>query len=521
MKKQKSEKMTPPTQAAEHFKQSLFNKEEFTLTFELVPGRGSGGKKIERILDFAERAKKDGRIKALSITDNPGGHPALAPGALGLDIQAIGLEPLIHFSLKDKNRNMAESQLFECHRHGLVSLLVLGGDYPRYGFHGQAMPVFDLDSPQLLTLISSLRHKMILEKTVPGGGMQLPPMDFLAGCVVSPFKTTEAEQVLQYVKLEKKIAAGANFIISQLGYDMDKFQELLRFCDKSSISVPIIGNVFIPNLTVAKIMCEEKVPGVIFPHSLLQVMRHEIQQGGDKEEGRLIRGAKMLSCLKGLGYDGVHLGGNGLDFDKVSFVLDQAEQLYGNWQEHLDELSFCTPNTWYMYEATQEKSKKSFSLSFSLGKLVHDLLFTDGGVFYGLFRRFSLFCSSKTTLYRLYSAVEHLTKKILFRCRMCGDCTLAESAYLCPQSGCPKRMINGPCGGSINGYCEVYPGQKRCFWVKVYEKLPDTEYETLKKCPLLPPKNWSLAESSSWINFYSGRDHHEIEKKRNATIREK
>ena len=135
----------------EQFRNSLFDKEDFTLTFELVPGRGSGGKKIEGLLEFAVQAKNDGRIKALSITDNPGGHPALAPGSLGLDIQSIGIEPLIHFSLKDKNKNMAESQLFECHRHGLESLLVLGGDYPRYGFHGQAMPVFDLDSPQLLS----------------------------------------------------------------------------------------------------------------------------------------------------------------------------------------------------------------------------------------------------------------------------------------------------------------------------------------------------------------------------------
>ncbi|MBU1140251.1 MAG: methylenetetrahydrofolate reductase, partial [Proteobacteria bacterium] len=140
------------------FHESLLNNNEFTITYELVPGRGSGGKRLEKILRLAEDAKKDGRIKALSITDNPGGHPALAPSSLGLDIQAMGISPLIHFSLKDKNRNMAESQLFECHRHNLRNLLVLGGDYPRYGFHGQAMPVFDLDSTQLLSLIDRLRY---------------------------------------------------------------------------------------------------------------------------------------------------------------------------------------------------------------------------------------------------------------------------------------------------------------------------------------------------------------------------
>ena len=142
------------------FRDSLLNNDEFTITYELVPGRGSGGKRLENILRLTELAKEDGRIKAFSITDNPGGHPALSPTSLGLDIQAMGLSPLLHFSLKDKNRNMAESQLFECHRHDLLNLLVLGGDFPRYGFQGQAMPVFDLDSTQLVTLFCLLRHSV-------------------------------------------------------------------------------------------------------------------------------------------------------------------------------------------------------------------------------------------------------------------------------------------------------------------------------------------------------------------------
>ena len=164
--------MTPPT--SDIFRKSLTDSREFTITFELVPGRGSGGKRLEKILNLAEQAKDDGRIKAFSITDNPGGHPALSPTSLGLDIQALGISPLIPFSLKDKNRNMVESQLFECHRHDLLNLLVLGGDYPRYGFQGQAMPVFDLDSTQLLTLIEQLRHHSTVEKGAPGRILKPP-----------------------------------------------------------------------------------------------------------------------------------------------------------------------------------------------------------------------------------------------------------------------------------------------------------------------------------------------------------
>jgi len=134
------------------FTTSLFDPEEFTITYELVPGQGSGGRRVERLLEFAAKAHEDGRIKALSITDNPGGHPALAPIAIGSEVQKTGIEPLLHFSLKDKNRSQIESHLFLYQRQNFNNLLVLGGDFPGGNYHGQARPVFDLDSVQTLQL---------------------------------------------------------------------------------------------------------------------------------------------------------------------------------------------------------------------------------------------------------------------------------------------------------------------------------------------------------------------------------
>ncbi|HIP82971.1 MAG TPA: methylenetetrahydrofolate reductase, partial [Desulfocapsa sulfexigens] len=273
------------------FRNSLMDSQEFTITYELVPGRGSGGKRLEKILQLAENAKADGRIKAFSITDNPGGHPALSPTSLGLDIQAMGVSPLLHFSLKDKNRNMAESQLFECHRHDLLNLLVLGGDFPRYGFRGQAMPVFDLDSTQLLSLIERLRHNFTVKKGAPGQAMGLPVMDFFAGCVVSPFKILESEQVWQYIKLLTKIQCGAQFIISQLGFDMIKYEELILLTRDQNISIPVMANVFVPSLAVARVMNTGRVPGVILPDTLLQQMEAEAENKDKGEEARLLRAA--------------------------------------------------------------------------------------------------------------------------------------------------------------------------------------------------------------------------------------
>ena len=503
--------MTQEKESTNIFRDSLLNEDEFTITFELVPGRGSGGKRLENILELAERAGNDGRIKAFSITDNPGGHPALSPTSLGLDIQAMGISPLLHFSLKDKNRNMAESQLFECHRHDLLNLLVLGGDYPRYGYKGQAMPVFDLDSTQLLDMIRKLRSHLELNKGVPGQAMDLPSMDFFAGCVVSPFKATEAEQVWQYVKLLTKIQCGAQFVITQLGYDMDKYQELAHLLREKQINVPVIANIFIPSLAVARIMNRGKVPGVLFPNTLLKIMEDEAKHPDKGKEAALLRAAAMIATVKDMGYSGVHIGGNNLNFDDISFLLDHA-QSFTTTNQTMPAIHHPIADSWYLYKDCGRKpAKKPLSITYLTNDSVHRQFFEPTGFLFPLAKKISLYAWQKTTLRRIYTFLEHLSKKILFRCRMCGDCTLADSAYLCPQSGCPKRMINGPCGGSNNGYCEVYPEEKRCFWVRSYARGTTPSCSKIRGTPPLPPKDWSLNGSSSWLNYFSGKDHKHLD----------
>jgi methylenetetrahydrofolate reductase (NADPH) len=68
-------------------------------------------------------------------------------------------------------------------------------------------------------------------------------------------------------------------------------------------------------------------------------------------------------------------------------------------------------------------------------------------------------------------------------------------------------LVNGPCGGSINGYCEVYPKEKLCFWVRSYNRGPKPDCNTIQATKAIPPKDWSLNRTSSWLNYFSGKDH--------------
>ncbi len=55
-------------------------------------------------------------------------------------------------------------------------------------------------------------------------------------------------------------------------------------------------------------------------------------------------------------------------------------------------------------------------------------------------------------------------------CSLCGDCVLDKTAGVCPHTDCPKSLLNGPCGGVVNGKCEVYM-ENDCAWVKIYQRL--------------------------------------------------
>ncbi len=73
-------------------------------------------------------------------------------------------------------------------------------------------------------------------------------------------------------------------------------------------------------------------------------------------------------------------------------------------------------------------------------------------------------------------------------CSTCGQCIVDKTAGICPVTRCSKGLINGPCGGFINGKCEVDP-EKDCAWVLIYEKLKKTDSEYKIKETYLPPRN--------------------------------
>jgi hypothetical protein len=75
------------------------------------------------------------------------------------------------------------------------------------------------------------------------------------------------------------------------------------------------------------------------------------------------------------------------------------------------------------------------------------------------------------------------------KCQQCGECELGKFAGICPLTQCAKGLLNGPCGGSNNGKCEVDP-ERDCAWIKIYERLKALGIVE-KMNEIVGPKDWS------------------------------
>jgi methylenetetrahydrofolate reductase (NADPH) len=97
---------------------------------------------------------------------------------------------------------------------------------------------------------------------------------------------------------------------------------------------------------------------------------------------------------------------------------------------------------------------------------------------------------------RLLASAERIVKGPVFGCRMCGNCLLQETAFICPME-CPKGMRNGPCGGVAPGKMCYVDITRKCVWTAIYERSFRTGRQE-KLMEILPPIDWNKAGSETW-----------------------
>ncbi len=482
------------------FAESLARNDGSTTLVELVPWAGPLQDEAgERHRETARQLSADPRVTALTVTDNAGGFVRLGPLTLGQAIQNEGGEVVVHLACRDRSRAALQSTVYGLASEGLTNALALSGDYPKEGFRGRSRAVFDIDSVGLIA--------MMREASEQGPR-------FTVGCAINPFKAVEADLVPQYLKLAMKVRAGTDMAIAQVGYDTRSWSELLRW-NAAGPGIPLLASVYILSKGVARVFNRDGVPGIRLSDRLLAWTE---KQAAADDKGRaafLEFAAKQIAVVRGLGYAGAYIAGQRNE-DEIDKVLSMANDLQTDWQALLHEIHWPEPHPYRLFEpgdvpqlasdrAAAPTKTRRVPMKYRFNRLVHDLVFDPEARGFGLARGVYGRLESARLMWPAH-VFEQAVKVPMFDCQDCGDCSLPDIAYQCPEGACAKNQRNGPCGGSLDGECEV-PG-KPCVWAVAYDRLrPYGEALTmLEREPVFQDN--VLRGSSAWANTFLGRDHY-------------
>ena len=200
------------------------------------------------------------------------------------------------------------------------------------------------DSVQLVEMIAELRA---------AGGWP-----FYISVAVSPFKYTEADCAYQYLKLEKKIAAGADYAITQLGFDSRKFRELKRYLDERGLKTPVLGNVYVLPPKAAEKMSKGEPPGCWVSPELLAQIQAEAKAADKGMAARLERAAQMVAIVRGLGYAGAYIGGTH-NADRIRWIIQRSEELAPRWEELAEEISYGAQGRILLLRIAQARAEEA------------------------------------------------------------------------------------------------------------------------------------------------------------------
>jgi methylenetetrahydrofolate reductase (NADPH) len=460
---------------------------QFVYMTELV---ASGLKREAQVLEIASKLAMIPEIAGGSITSYAGGQLGQDSIRVGTAVRARGLVPNVHLTCVGQDRHTIDKTLNQLRALEMHNIFAISGDWPKAAVR---TAVFDIDSVQLAAHIAEMRAKT--------------GAPFFISCAVSPFKYQREDCLYQYLKLEKKIAAGAEMAITQVGWDATKFVELKTYLDERGIKTPVLGNVYVLSRRAAERMNTGNPPGCWASDELVAILKKESEAPDGGLSARLERGARSIAVLKGIGYAGAYIGGTH-DANQIRWMIRRAEELAPKWEELYEELQFGKKDGFYLYKRDpQPKPVRTFlpTVMDAAGKALPFVPWakspkesvvkrTIAGAFRWLDRH--------PTLSHWFERFEFYSKKEVFGCQNCGNCVLGSMEYVCPQT-CPKQMRNGPCGGTFHGACEVI--DQECIWVSVMARAEASD--TINQLKLyIPPPDRTLTGTASWLNFYLGRD---------------
>ena len=266
----------------------------FIVTAELSPPRGAGGEAFRQ----KARALRPW-VDAANVTDNQGSMTRLASWAgCALALQE-GLEPVMQLQCRDRNRNALQSDLLGAAAIDVPNVLLLSGDHVRFGDHPDALPVYDLDSVQLIATAKGIRDGRLLS-----GKAVAPRPGWLIGAVENPFAPPLA---FRADRLAKKVAVGAEFVQTQFVFDLATFRRWIERVEALGLSrrCAVIAGVG-PIRSLAALRRMQEIPGIVIPSDVVRRLQ-SVPEARLLEESITIC-AETIAALRSMsGVAGVHI----------------------------------------------------------------------------------------------------------------------------------------------------------------------------------------------------------------------
>jgi len=249
-----------------------------------------------------EKAKYlKGNVDAFNVTDGQTAVVRMSSWAACLIGKEEGLEPTVQMTCRDRNRIALQMDVLGIAALGINNILCLTGDHQKFGNHPAAKGVFDLDAIQLVKMVKDMRDE---RKFQCGDEMAVEPHLFI-GAAANPFADPFEYRVS---RLAKKVAAGADFIQTQIVFNVDKFAEWMKgVCDRGlHEQVKILAGVApIKSVGAAKYM-KTKVPGMDVPDEIIERLQAVPKEERAKEGIKLC--IDIINRVRQIeGVAGIHL----------------------------------------------------------------------------------------------------------------------------------------------------------------------------------------------------------------------
>ncbi|MBI2879167.1 MAG: methylenetetrahydrofolate reductase C-terminal domain-containing protein, partial [Candidatus Rokubacteria bacterium] len=342
---------------------------------------------------------------------------------------------------------------------------------------------------------------------------------FLVAAAVCPFKYREEECLNQYLKLVKKWRVGADYFITQIGFDMRKFKECIVYARARGLGVPLFANVLALTAGRGRYIRQHAMPGITITDELQALVEAEAQDPAKGAARALERLALQIVGLRLMGYAGVQLTGVQTP-GRLQALLDRVEGLEAAipteaawaeaWQASLTRpdgtlVPTAPAGGFYLDGGPPAQGVRAsfgaYAKYLALDGVDH-LLFQEGSPGARLFAPLARRLPDGSRLARAVHGFERLSKEPL-GCQSCGVCRLPHTFYVCPET-CPKGLANGPCGGTRENTCEF--GDRECIHTLTYRLAKRAHALKALEAVVIPAVPAERRGTCSWLHHFRGQD---------------